>query len=182
MIGELRNIFKEYLYLMHPKYDKGSGKNPFPSGKYNFTFLILFDDLKRQTYRVSHIETSESKWFWAGRRINNFADFSLKACSGAVDIWLLTLIFYKSAIYFRTFQCETPCMWQLLTTAVLPRNTEWVPNNCCNNKTTEDTRAQIWLINNWENGVEIHLRWSWNIQFNCILVVDTDTWVEKLII
>ena len=34
MIGELRNIFKEYLYLMHPKYDKGSGKNPFPSGKY----------------------------------------------------------------------------------------------------------------------------------------------------
>ena len=29
-----------------------------------------------------------------GRRINNFVDFS---CSGAVDIWLLTLIFHTSA-------------------------------------------------------------------------------------
>lgn len=43
MIGELRNIFKEYLYLMHPKYAKGSGKNPFPSGIYPFfSFLIPY--------------------------------------------------------------------------------------------------------------------------------------------
>ena len=31
-----------------------------------------------------------------GRRINNFDDFSLKSCSGAVDIWLLTPIFHTS--------------------------------------------------------------------------------------
>ena len=32
-----------------------------------------------------------------GRRINNFVDFSLKSCSVAAGIWLLTLIFHKSA-------------------------------------------------------------------------------------
>ena len=35
MIGELRNIFREYLYMMHPKYKIGSGINPFPSGMFN---------------------------------------------------------------------------------------------------------------------------------------------------
>ena len=45
MIGELRNIFKEYLYLMHPKYAKGSGKNPFPSGKYRVFFLPTLDSV-----------------------------------------------------------------------------------------------------------------------------------------
>lgn len=33
MVEELRAIFKEYLYMMHPKYAKGSGKNPFPSAQ-----------------------------------------------------------------------------------------------------------------------------------------------------
>ena len=32
MIEELRKIFREYLYMMHPKYKRGSGINPFPSG------------------------------------------------------------------------------------------------------------------------------------------------------
>ena len=32
MIEELRKIFREYLYMMHPKYKRGSGNNPFPSG------------------------------------------------------------------------------------------------------------------------------------------------------
>lgn len=31
IVEELRAIFKEYLYMMHPKYAKGSGKSPFPS-------------------------------------------------------------------------------------------------------------------------------------------------------
>ena len=32
-----------------------------------------------------------------GRRINNFVDFSSNTCSGAMGIWLLTLIFHTSA-------------------------------------------------------------------------------------
>ena len=40
---------------------------------------------------MSHIEMSESKWFWG---INNFVDFSLKACSGAMCIWVSSINFY----------------------------------------------------------------------------------------
>jgi hexosaminidase len=31
LVLEMRDIFEEYLYMMHPRYIKASGKNPFPS-------------------------------------------------------------------------------------------------------------------------------------------------------
>ena len=43
MIAQLRDIFKDYLYMMHPKYDKRSaGKNPFPSSKVFFLSSYIY--------------------------------------------------------------------------------------------------------------------------------------------
>lgn len=63
MIGELRGIFREYLYMMHPKYQRGSGNNPFPSAKSANASIRVVLSIKGNSSRYSErltMDTDES--------------------------------------------------------------------------------------------------------------------------
>ena len=66
-----------------------------------------------------------------GGRINSFVHFSLKAYSGAVSIWLLTLIFYTSAKGWPSQALKDLRLWR--TACVIYVTINWWNSNahCC---------------------------------------------------